>query len=46
MYSEVRYLPEWFPGAGFQRFARECKEAVNVVTHDAYEYVLQQLVSI
>jgi hypothetical protein len=25
----VKYVPEWFPGAGFQKFAREAKENIE-----------------
>lgn len=25
----VKYIPEWFPGAGFKRFARLAKQNVN-----------------
>ncbi|KAG1863085.1 cytochrome P450 [Suillus subluteus] len=36
-------LPEWFPGAGFKRLARECRETIEEVAAVSYEYVKDQM---
>ncbi|KAG2039206.1 cytochrome P450 [Suillus americanus] len=36
-------LPEWFPGAGFKRLARECRETVEEVAAVSYKYVKDQM---
>ncbi|KAH7920238.1 CyP450 monooxygenase [Leucogyrophana mollusca] len=34
-----QHLPEWFPGAGFKRFARECRKLTRELRDEPYEYV-------
>lgn len=42
----LRYVPEWVPGAGFQRKAREWKKATNLFRDMPYEAAKQALVRI
>ncbi|KAL7914398.1 cytochrome P450 [Trichoderma velutinum] len=37
------YLPEWFPGAGFKRIAREAKANVDASADVPFEFVKQQM---
>ncbi|KAJ7806150.1 cytochrome P450 [Mycena olivaceomarginata] len=39
----LRYIPEWFPGANFQREARDCRNVLNRLMHEPYEIVQQQM---
>ena len=41
----VKYVPEWVPGAGFQRQAREWKAIMDQVTDVPYDFVKGQIVS-
>ncbi|KAG1840822.1 cytochrome P450 [Suillus subalutaceus] len=36
-------LPEWFPGAGFKRLARECRETVEEMAAAPYKFVKDQM---
>ncbi|KAG2138517.1 cytochrome P450, partial [Suillus clintonianus] len=36
-------LPEWFPGAGFKRLARECRKTVEELAATPYEFVKDQM---
>jgi len=40
----VKYVPEWVPGAGFQRQAREWKVLTDQVTDVPYNFVKSQMV--
>ena len=42
----LKYLPSWFPGAGFQRKAAHWREAVNTMAEKPFRYVQEQLVQI
>lgn len=35
----MKYVPEWFPGAGFQTFARVAREKFEVAVDGPLEYV-------
>ncbi|KAF7365051.1 Cytochrome p450 [Mycena venus] len=35
----LRYLPSWFPGCGFHRFARETSELVNEMKNAPFDFV-------
>ena len=35
----VKYIPEWFPGAGFKTFARVARETSSVAVDEPLEYV-------
>ncbi|KAJ6585036.1 cytochrome P450 [Mycena capillaripes] len=39
----LRYLPSWFPGAGFQRFAAECRELTEEMRQVPFEFVKQNM---
>ncbi|KAG6329311.1 hypothetical protein ID866_9777 [Astraeus odoratus] len=41
----LKYVPEWFPGAGFQRKAREWKLLVDELGIRPYEFVKGQMVA-
>lgn len=36
-------VPEWFPGAGFKRIARECRETVEEMAALPYKFVKDQM---
>lgn len=40
----VKHLPEWFPGAGFQKTARETREEFSKVLNVPYNFVKAQIV--
>ena len=35
----MKYIPEWFPGARFQTFAREARKQSDVAVNGPLEYV-------
>ncbi|KAF7346415.1 putative cytochrome P450 [Mycena sanguinolenta] len=39
----LRYLPSWMPGAGFQRFAAECRQLTKEMREVPFEYVKQNM---
>ena len=40
----VRYIPEWFPGAGFKSTARKWKEEVQEMVDQPHQWVKEQMV--
>lgn len=42
--STVKYLPEWFPGAGFQKTARNWIKLVQESNNKPFEFVKYQMV--
>jgi len=44
--SLVRHIPEWFPGAGWKKTAKEWSETVTEVSNRPHNHVKQQLVKI
>ena len=42
--STVAWLPAWFPGAGFQRWARSAKESFLRMTRDPFAQVKYDMV--
>ena len=42
---KVMYVPAWFPGAGFQRWARDAKAAFYNLTREPFYHVKKSLVS-
>ena len=40
----LRYVPAWFPGAGFKRYAAECQVLTNEMQDRPLDYVKEQLV--
>ena len=41
----LRYLPAWFPGAGFKRFAHETKMLTRQMRDVPFEFVQKSIVS-
>jgi len=41
---QVRYVPEWFPGAGFQTTAKEWAATLNDLAERPFAYVKSQMV--
>lgn len=39
----LRYLPDWFPGTGFKRTAREYRETVEASAYLPYRFVQRQM---
>lgn len=39
----MRYLPDWFPGAGFKQTARDYARQLEQTTEQPYEFVKQQM---
>ena len=43
--STVKYIPSWFPGAGFKKRAREYAVVVHDLLEIPHNYVMSQLVT-
>jgi hypothetical protein len=41
----VRYLPDWFPGTGFKRTAREWAETLDELNERPYAFVQHQVLN-
>ncbi|KAF7374545.1 O-methylsterigmatocystin oxidoreductase [Mycena sanguinolenta] len=39
----LRYLPSWIPGAGFQRFADECRQLIKEMREAPFDLVKQNM---
>ena len=39
IYPKVKYVPEWFPGAGFKRFAKEGGRVFGMAVEGPLEWV-------
>ena len=42
----LKYVPSWFPGAGFQRTAARVREATNTMAEKPFRHVQEQLVQV
>ena len=42
----LKYVPSWFPGAGFQKKAERVREATNTITEKPFRHVQEQLVRV
>ena len=40
----LKYVPSWFPGAGFQRKAKRVREVTNIMVEKPFRLVQEQLV--
>lgn len=40
----VRHLPEWMPGAGFQTFARKCRDMIHEMQDAPFDFVKNNMV--
>ena len=46
MFPILKYVPSWFPGAGFQKKAARWKEATNSMADNPFLHVQEQLVQV
>ena len=46
MFPILKYVPSWFPGAGFQKKAARWQEGVNSMVENPFRHVQEQLVRI
>ena len=42
----LKYVPSWFPGAGFQRKAERVRETSNTMAEKPFRHVQEQLVRV
>ena len=42
----LKYVPSWFPGAGFQKQAARWKKANHTMVETPFDYVKEQLVQV
>ena len=42
----LKYVPSWFPGAGFQKKAARWRKAINAMANNPFLHVQEQLVYI
>ena len=42
----LKYVPSWFPGAGFQKKAARWREATNTMAENPFRHVQEQLVQV
>jgi hypothetical protein len=46
MFPILKYVPSWFPGAGFQKKAARWREATNTMADKPFRHVQEQLVHV
>ena len=46
LFPILKYVPSWFPGAGFQKKAARWKEAANIMADRPFLRVKEQLVRV
>ena len=46
MFPILKYVPSWFPGAGFQKKAARWRELVNIMAEKPFLHVQEQLVQL
>ncbi|KAG8788403.1 hypothetical protein FRC12_014606 [Ceratobasidium sp. 428] len=39
----LRFLPDWFPGTGFKKFAKEGEDLLNRYSHEHFDGLLEQM---
>ena len=44
-YVLVKHVPAWFPGAGFKRFAQECRVLIRRLITEAFDEAVEKIVS-
>ena len=44
--SFLKYVPRWFPGAGFQKKAAHWRETMNTMAERPFRHVQEQLVRV
>ena len=43
VHPTVKHVPEWFPGAGFKHFTKECRKLLDAAVDGPLEYVKESL---
>ena len=46
LFPILKYVPSWFPGAGFKRKAACWKEAINAMADNPFRHVQEQMVQV
>ena len=46
LFPMLKYVPSWFPGAGFKKKAARWKEAINAMAEKPFRHVQEQLVQV
>ena len=42
----LKYVPSWFPGAGFQKKAARWREVINTMAEKPFRHVQEQMVKV
>ena len=46
LFPILKYVPSWFPGAGFQKKASRWRDAINTMAEKPFRHVQEQLVQV
>ena len=46
LFPILKYVPSWFPGAGFQKKAARWREAINTMAVKPFHHVQEQFVGV
>ena len=46
LFPILKYVPSWFPGAGFQKKAARWREAINTMADKPFDHVQDQYVQV
>ena len=46
MFPILKYVPSWFPGAGFQKKAARWREGIMAMSENPFRHVQEQLVQV
>ena len=46
LFPVLKYIPSWFPGAGFQKKAARWKEVTHIMAEKPFSHVQEQLVQL
>ena len=46
MFPILKYIPSWFPGAGFKKKAARWRDGVNAMAENPFRHVQEQLVRV
>ena len=46
LFPILKYVPSWFPGAGFQKKAARWREAINTMAEKPFRHVQEELVQV
>jgi hypothetical protein len=46
MFPILKYVPRWFPGAGFKKKAAYWRECINTMAESPFRHVQEQLVQV